>query len=520
LKTKNTKVFIKFFFEGRCENKKLQNKEVALIFFSSFGAKRLAENRTCCVDGTFKFCPLGFYQLVSIISINEETNQYIPCCYILMNSKTQQLYAQCISLILTRLKVVYNCTWEPPVLIMDMELGLQNAFKCIFPKSEIRSCYFHFVKALWTHAATFGIKRSNLIKKTRILIQNLKIACHINGFPKIQGFLEVVKKILITENHLDISGNKSAYIKYFNHIKKIYFNENSPFSKHLNHSQFLEDSHYIRTNNYCEGYHRRLAQRIKYPRSRLTYVIEILKVENDYFEEKMVAYFRGQNNIEDVLARDEIFISHTKNLIATYVAGLQSKEKTTDNLIKDPPLLPDIEAEVLIEELNSSQEKYINNQNVEQDKQQNMEDDLSFFEDLNKEDISEDEDDNQESQTFSNDIQELGSFFENISIQLNAFKSVKASISKSLSQKEKEEKLDHAQNNLVNLISTNMYRKGMENKIKVDLSATKSQRNMILRSHEMEKSETKNRRGGSDLAHAEQKKAKLQTINPEDSFMA
>jgi len=83
-----------------------------------------------------------------------------------------------------------------------------------------------------------------------------------------------------------------------------------------------------------------------------------------------------------------------------------------------------------------------------------------------------------------------------------------------LSQKEKEEKLDHAQNNLVNLISTNMYRKGMENKIKVDLSATKSQRNMNLRSNETEKNENKNRRGGSDLAHAELKKAKLQTINP------
>jgi len=90
-------------------------------------------------------------------------------------------------------------------------------------------------------------------------------------------------------------------------------------------------------------------------------------------------------------------------------------------LIQDLPFLPDVEAEVLIvEELTSSKEYDINNQYVKQEQQQNMEEEISFFKDLNKEDISDDEDDNQEPQKFFNDIEEIGSFLENISIQLNS----------------------------------------------------------------------------------------------------
>jgi len=43
----------------------------------------------------------------------------------------------------------------------------------------------------------------------------------------------------------------------------------------------------------------------------------------------------------------------------------------------------------------------------------------------------------------------------------------------------------------------------MENKIKVDLSAIKSQRNMNLRSQETLDNEINNKKVGSDLAHVE-----------------
>jgi len=38
-----------------------------------------------------------------------------------------------------------------------MELGLQKAVEYSFKESALTSCYFHFVKALWTEAAYIEI---------------------------------------------------------------------------------------------------------------------------------------------------------------------------------------------------------------------------------------------------------------------------------------------------------------------------------------------------------------------------
>jgi len=94
---------------------------MVLFFKNKFAAKRLSENRIFCIGGTFKYCPIGFYQLVSIISFDEQTNQYVPCCYILMNSKTEQLYFQTFMLTKARLKAVYGYEWIAEVSIMDMD---------------------------------------------------------------------------------------------------------------------------------------------------------------------------------------------------------------------------------------------------------------------------------------------------------------------------------------------------------------------------------------------------------------
>ena len=256
-----------------------------------------------------------------------------------MNSKTENIYTQSISLLKTRLMTVYKVNWNPEVVMMDMELALQNAFKMLFNDVTIRSCYFHYVKALWTHAANFGLKKKHLIKETRQLIQTFKVACHMVSFEQAQEFIEDINKLLTTQNRLEITGEKTAYKKFFAYVKKTYFTRSSPFAKHMIHAKFLEDEGYIRTNNQCEGYHRRLAQRIKDPRSRLTYVISILKSEAEYYEDKLVQEYRGQ--IDRVVRRphDQEFISKTKRIIQAYNNMIQAQ----NDIILNPPDLPDLE---------------------------------------------------------------------------------------------------------------------------------------------------------------------------------
>ena len=245
------------------------------------------------------------------------------------------------------------------------------------------------------------------------------VACHMN-FDRACGFLEQVKKILITKNQLEIPGEKTAYNQYFNHIKKIYFDKKPAFAKHLDHSEFLENSQYIRTNNYCEGYHRRLAQRIIYPRSRLTYVIHILQSEANYFEEKLVAHYRGQDNEDNSLRRDEVFLSFTKDIIKKYCNELESKGKGPTDLIKNPPNLPDLEDLIILNDETLSKIKSNENLNeaalINNVSNQDIIEDNDFYEDLERDNlinIEDEEDDNQvikeENQT--NSIREFSTSF-------------------------------------------------------------------------------------------------------------
>ena len=355
------KDFLQCIYEGRCEKPKINNIEIAVIFFSRFGARRFAENTFFAIDGTFKYCPIGFYQLVTINILDKRTNQFIPCHYTLMNSKTENIYAQSISLLKTRLMTMYNVDWNPEVVMMDMELALQNAFKMLFKNVEIRSCYFHYVKALWTHAANFGLKKKHLIKKTRQLIQTFKVACHMTSFEEAQSFMESINKLLITQNRLQITGEKTAYKKFFAYVKKTYFTRGSPFAKHINHQEFLKDEKYIRTNNHCEGYHRRLAQRIKHPRSRLTYVMSILKSEAEYFEDKLVQEYRGQIDRKVRRPQDQEFISTTKRLIQAYLQMVSAE----DDIILSPPDLPDLEDVTILDHALPPRDRNNDDPNIE-----------------------------------------------------------------------------------------------------------------------------------------------------------
>ena len=135
---------------------------------------------------------------------------------------------------------------------MDMELALQNSFEKVFPYAQIRSCYFHYVKALWSHAANFGLKKKHSIKKTRQLIQSFKIACHMKRPSNAEEFIKEVNRILIVENGLEIAGEKTNYKKFFAYVKKTYFTPTFPFAKYIYHSRSLEDNSYQRTNNFVK----------------------------------------------------------------------------------------------------------------------------------------------------------------------------------------------------------------------------------------------------------------------------
>ena len=75
-------------------------------------------------------------------------------------------------------------------------------------------------KTEFLYAANFGLKKKHLIRKTRQLIQNFKVACHIKQFPIAKDLIEQVERFLIDENALQITGEKTAYRNSLHMLKK------------------------------------------------------------------------------------------------------------------------------------------------------------------------------------------------------------------------------------------------------------------------------------------------------------
>ena len=84
-------------------------------------------------DGTFKICPMQFYQLYTIhIQI---FGFYPPCLYALLPEQTYSKFLKVIT------SVSDNA--QPSRILLDFERAAVNALTSAFPESSIVGCYFH-----------------------------------------------------------------------------------------------------------------------------------------------------------------------------------------------------------------------------------------------------------------------------------------------------------------------------------------------------------------------------------------
>ena len=62
----------------------------------------------------------------------------------------------------------YN--FHPEKITFDFQRANINAIEQMYPKSTIVTCFFHFVKALWTKASKLGLRQKKYKKQTKKLI--------------------------------------------------------------------------------------------------------------------------------------------------------------------------------------------------------------------------------------------------------------------------------------------------------------------------------------------------------------
>lgn len=264
-----------------------------IIFFAKFKELRLQESKLILIDGTFKSCPSGFYQLVTIHGyILDKT---FPFVYILFKTKRQEDYTRAFAQLQTILKL------NVKIIITDFELGLVNAIKAVFPYSIQKGCYFHFSQAIWRKIQIYGF---------------------VQQYKTYGDFYTTIRKILslafIKKEHV-----YKVYRRYRKVLLEIELLNIHDFVQYLDRTYFgiFEDEQeqidplyeiafwnvyervlndLPRTTNSVEAWHRKINQKIKIKRPNIAYFVNKILDEEEVDRIKIIQLIGGKFNFAEV----------------------------------------------------------------------------------------------------------------------------------------------------------------------------------------------------------------------------
>ena len=125
---------------------RLDEESVVLIFMSEFGKRILRASETFYMDGTFSTVPAPFGQLYTVFGDGGgQVDKIYPCACTLLPNKKSDTYDQA----LFKLKQLLD--YSPKTIHIDFEQAVIKSIKNIFPNCEIRGCFFHWKKSIYTN---------------------------------------------------------------------------------------------------------------------------------------------------------------------------------------------------------------------------------------------------------------------------------------------------------------------------------------------------------------------------------
>ena len=123
---------------------KKNHLEKYIIFSSKIQMNLIMKFTQIMIDGTFKSCPRGYYQILNIAGFMPELDSIIPIFMIPMTSKSFFMYDTILKDIIKILSdngISLNTL--PKNIIIDLEKSLQKAIKVNLPECKTDGCYFH-----------------------------------------------------------------------------------------------------------------------------------------------------------------------------------------------------------------------------------------------------------------------------------------------------------------------------------------------------------------------------------------
>jgi hypothetical protein len=177
------------------------------------GRKYLQCAKTWLIDGTFKSCPCGYSQLVTVMAaITSGGNEYyIPCAHVLVEEKNAECYESILRNIIVSMYEKNDSRNAPPKvalknIMIDFDEAEKNGFKkalgqCGMPDVKISGCLFHYGQALWRFFhKTYG-KGATAVQK--MMLQVYLWLPYFQKQSDISATLERIKQTAICREFYD-----------------------------------------------------------------------------------------------------------------------------------------------------------------------------------------------------------------------------------------------------------------------------------------------------------------------------
>ena len=195
-------------------------------------------------DTTYHCIPptMRKYKLFIISGFDLKKKKISICCYALIPDETFVTYNEVFSLL------KQNYKFSPKIFTLDYNKALSNALKAQYPDCLLMKCYFHWVKAIYSHLKKFGYYNGDKKSRTNELLYNIKCMAFIDT-KLMKKFFDKILFEFEKEYELFFKYFKNYWINY----KKLgkytpIFN----FYNNINNSEF--DTKYLFfTNNIAEN---------------------------------------------------------------------------------------------------------------------------------------------------------------------------------------------------------------------------------------------------------------------------
>ena len=213
------------------------------------------------IDGTFKWWPRLWSQLLNVWVLHRKKNQYIPIAHILMQTETYEGYFKVINWI----KDTFGLT--PKFITTDFEISLMRATKEIFADSQLVPWFFHFAKCLWNNAGKWSLKKSRILVLTKQLIFSLK-GLAFRPPNKVYRRFEFIKNKFL---------EKGNWFKQFLEYFESTWMDGTFQIKDWNYYDKLNEFEDLAlTNNGLESFHQMIRSQLRRSQPNLFYLVDLL----------------------------------------------------------------------------------------------------------------------------------------------------------------------------------------------------------------------------------------------------